>query len=237
MGDNDTKNDAKRMCFLEVKRLCIEKSGTFLESCTEITNYKLTRDEIKTYASAILKVDIVSEEIKFIGESITIIMVVKAVVDANYMKDKIRQIKNDSDLEKKINEQQRQLTQLETKLKNLQRELSTNDIQEILAARKERKELFDKIGELEKIKIDIQTKTKLAVENVELGMTIDEVITVARQPRSTCRSAYGGLRYNYGNVWIIIDNGIVTCLIKAQYFEVWMGRAYYENNKRIAIIK
>ena len=29
MGDNDTKNDAKRICFLEAKRLAVEKAGTY----------------------------------------------------------------------------------------------------------------------------------------------------------------------------------------------------------------
>src|SRR4030043_874461 len=64
MGDNDTKNDAKRICFIEAKRLAIEKAGTYLESTTEIRNFQLTRDEIRTFAAAIIKVDIASEEVK-----------------------------------------------------------------------------------------------------------------------------------------------------------------------------
>ena len=77
MGDNDTKNDAKRICFLEAKRLCIEKAGTYIESNSKVINGKLTRDEIRTYAAAILKVEIVSEETKFIGENAAILMTVK----------------------------------------------------------------------------------------------------------------------------------------------------------------
>ena len=30
MGDNDTKNDAKRLCFIEAKRMLIEKVGTYV---------------------------------------------------------------------------------------------------------------------------------------------------------------------------------------------------------------
>ena len=52
MGDNDTKNDARRICFLEAKRQAIEKAGTYLESTTEIRNFQLTRDEIRTFAGA-----------------------------------------------------------------------------------------------------------------------------------------------------------------------------------------
>ena len=31
LGDNDTRNDAKRIALLEAKRICIEKVGTYVE--------------------------------------------------------------------------------------------------------------------------------------------------------------------------------------------------------------
>jgi hypothetical protein len=40
MGDNDTKNDAKRLCFLEAKRRCLEKVGSYVESLSEVQDYK-----------------------------------------------------------------------------------------------------------------------------------------------------------------------------------------------------
>ncbi len=43
----------------------------------------------------------------------------------------------------------------------------------------DRKEAFEKIDELERIKLDIKAKTRTAIENVELGMTKEEVIRVA----------------------------------------------------------
>ena len=55
MGDNDTKNDAKRICFLEAKRLAIEKAGTYIESSTEIKNFNLTRNEIQLLPEQLLK--------------------------------------------------------------------------------------------------------------------------------------------------------------------------------------
>lgn|GEM_PF-2680902 len=30
MGDNDTKTDARNLCFLYAKKLCMEKAGTFV---------------------------------------------------------------------------------------------------------------------------------------------------------------------------------------------------------------
>ena len=32
MGDNDTKTDARNLCFLNAKKLCMEKTGMFVQS-------------------------------------------------------------------------------------------------------------------------------------------------------------------------------------------------------------
>jgi len=44
------------------QKLAIEKAGTYLESTTEIRNFQLARDEIRTFAGAILKIEIVSRK-------------------------------------------------------------------------------------------------------------------------------------------------------------------------------
>lgn len=69
LGNNDSKNDARRMCFLEVKRKLLEKAGIFIQSHTKVTDFELTKDEISTYAFALLKVDISEENWKFVGEN------------------------------------------------------------------------------------------------------------------------------------------------------------------------
>ncbi len=213
MGDNDTKYDAKRICFLEVKRLAIEKAGTYIESTTEIKNFQLTRDEIRTFAGAIVKVDIASEKIEFIGENPTIFMTVKAEVDIDSFRERVKQIKGDRELEKKIKEQQGQLQTMENRIKDLQKQLTAKDPDEVIKVRRERKDAFDTIDELEKIKLDIRTKTRVASQNIELGMTPQEVISVAGQPR-----AKDGDNYNYGNVWVVFESGVVSCIVNSKVF-------------------
>lgn len=44
MGDNDTKNDVRRLCLIEAKRKVLERVGTFVESNTNVLNYNLTKD-------------------------------------------------------------------------------------------------------------------------------------------------------------------------------------------------
>lgn len=232
MGDNDTKNDAKRICFIEAKRLAIEKAGTYIESSTEVKNFQLTRDEIRTFAGAIVKVDIASEGIKFVGESTVIFMTVKAEVDIESFRDLVKQIKSDRELEKKVKEQQMQLQMMEDKIKNLQRQLTTKDFDEVVKVRQERKQVFENIDELEKIKIEIKTKTRMALENIELGMTPEEVIRVAGKPRAIdVRDA--GRNFNYGDVWVIFAGGIVRCIVNANNYSTGTTCYGYEVNKSV----
>lgn len=226
MGDNDTKNDARRICFLEAKRLAIEKAGTYIESSTEIKNFSLTRDEIKAFAGAIVKVEIASEKIKFVGENQIIFMTVKADVDISSFRERVKQIKSDSELEKKVIDQQRQLQGLEDKLKSLQQQLTTRNVDEAIAIRKERVEAFGKIDELEKIKFTIQSATKSAIENIERGMTPDEVRRIAGEPRSTdkCSSVFS---WNYGRAWVMFIGGVVGCVIHVDKFTGSCGDCGY----------
>ncbi|MDO9228402.1 MAG: hypothetical protein Q7U03_02435 [Syntrophales bacterium] len=232
MGDNDTKNDAKRICFIEAKRLAIEKAGTYIESSTEVKNFQLTRDEIRTFAGAIVKVDIASEEIKFVGETQIILMTVKADVDIDSFRERVKQIKSDRELEKKVVDQQRQLQGMEDKLKNLQQKLTTKNLDEVITLRKERTEAFGKMDELEKVKYEIKSKSKAAVDNVELGMTREEVIKFAGKPRSTTATDL-----NYGNVWVIIEYGVVSCIVKAEVFGKWASCHAYRQFSSYAVIK
>lgn len=46
VGDNDSKNDARQLCFLQAKRKVLEKAGLFIESSLEAQNFQLTKDQI-----------------------------------------------------------------------------------------------------------------------------------------------------------------------------------------------
>ena len=61
MGDNDSRNDARRLCFLEAKRKVLEQAGTFIQSSSEVKNFELTKDQITSYSAAILSVETIQE--------------------------------------------------------------------------------------------------------------------------------------------------------------------------------
>ena len=104
LGDSDTKSDAKKIAFIEAKRLCLEKAGSYIESNTEVLNFRLSKDEIRTYTGGILKVEIVSEEFKVIGENLTLFMEVKADVDLKEVQENLKRVKEDKKFAEKIKE-------------------------------------------------------------------------------------------------------------------------------------
>jgi hypothetical protein len=75
------------------------------------------------------------------------------------------------------------------------------------------------------------------VKNIELGMTPDEVIKVAGKPRYIIEWYTGNLKYNYGNAWVVMENGAVTCLVRSEHFEEYWGKNDYERENPGAIIK
>jgi DNA-binding transcriptional MerR regulator len=240
LGDSDTKSDAKKIAFIEAKRLCLEKAGSYIESKTEVSDFRLSKDEIKTYTGGILKVEIISEEFKAIGENLTLFMKVKAEIDLEEVKESLKRVKEDKKFAEKIKDQEKQLEELEDKIRKLQHQLSSNDFEQTAKVRQERKEVFSKIDELERIKSEIKSKTNLAVENVELGMTSDEVVKLIGKPRSTTAYIYFGSHsqgYNYGNVWIIFEHGIVSCIVKSNYFGNRSDCNKYRTHMRDALIK
>jgi hypothetical protein len=126
---------------------------------------------------------------------------------------------------------------------SIQKELSEPKIRS-----KSHKEPEEKKAEQKEIKsehpYDIRLKAtssdeiiKLDVKNIELGMTEDEVIKAAGKPSFTFEWYSGNLKYKYGNVWVVFENGLVTCLVRAKHFEKYWSRHDYQDRNPKALIK
>jgi hypothetical protein len=222
LGDSDTKSDAKKIAFIEAKRLCIEKAGSYIESNTEVLDFKLSKDEIRTYTGGILKTEIVSEEFKAVGETLTLFMEVKAEVDLNEVRDSLKRVREDRKFAATVKKQENQLQALEDKIRKLQQQLSNNDFDKTAKIRQERKEVFGKIDEIEEIRHKIHSKAKEVVENIDVGMTDSDVLKIAGQPRSkdSCASM---IYYNYGKAWIIFNSRVVACIVPSEIYSKCAG--------------
>ncbi len=230
MGDNDSRNDARHMCFLEAKRIVLEKAGTYIESHTKIRNYRLAKDEISAYSAALLKVETIDEK----WEDMALTLTVKAEVDTRYIEKQLSKIKQDTSVQKKIKDQQSRLQELERTVVKLQKQLATVDAPKAATLRKERNVVFKRIDKIQARKIAIVTKikstTKDALKLIERGMTEIEVISLIGQPRSRGWDR----EWNYGNVWIIFEQGIVGCIVRSKCFK---HRYYCKNHLSSCIVK
>lgn len=225
------------MCFLEVKREVLEKSGVYIEHLSEVRNARLTRDEIFAYSAALLKVKIVKEEWKQVGENMTVEMTVKAKVDKRYIMTGMMKIRRDSSVQKKIDNQQKRLKKLEQKIRNLQKDLEKANGSKALILRKDRNIVFSDIYDLQSLRIgimsNIRASTRDALRYVERGMTPAEVKSLIGAPRAT--ESFTHYYYlNYGDVWLIFASGVLRCLIYSQCFNMLEYSCAHYNNRCVA---
>ena len=59
IGDNDTKDDARKLAMLRAKTMCLEKAGTYLERETIVKDLQLAKHEIKAYTAGIVRIRVV----------------------------------------------------------------------------------------------------------------------------------------------------------------------------------
>jgi len=124
MGDNDTKVEARKIALENAKLLAIEQIGTYLESETIVRDGKLSKDEIRTYTSGILKTSVISEDVSLLENKTTVFKIkIKSNVDIGILEQKIKEIKSDKQREKQINVLQDENVRLLKELERLSSQL------------------------------------------------------------------------------------------------------------------
>ena len=61
-SETDSKLSCRAIALEQVKRLLLEELGTYLEARTEVKNYRLTSDQIRTLTAGIVQTKIVDEK-------------------------------------------------------------------------------------------------------------------------------------------------------------------------------
>lgn len=133
-SEADSKLTCRAISLLQVKRLLLERLGTYLEAKTEIVNHQLTKDEVITLSAGIVKTEILQE--KWNGKTYSLTARIEAdpdgvakAIDALQKddKDENRIKKLDTINEKsidKINELKRELARVQENLILINRDFS-----------------------------------------------------------------------------------------------------------------
>ncbi len=125
-GEADSKLTCRTVSLLEIKRLLLEKIGTYLESRTEIKDFQIQKDEIVALTAGVVKLEILDE--KWNGERYSLTAKIEANPDdiARAIDEFRKQGRSTENFEKikKINDESfEQLRELQARMQQLQTEL------------------------------------------------------------------------------------------------------------------
>lgn len=83
LGENDTRADARRTCYVEARRKAVEQAGTYVESETRVVNLSLSTDEVRAFAAAFVEAELIEEEFLVAGGAFSVRCRVRAKVDTD----------------------------------------------------------------------------------------------------------------------------------------------------------
>jgi hypothetical protein len=193
MGDNDSRNDARQLCFLQAKREILEKAESFIQSHSVINNFELTKDQMTSYSAAVLSVEIVKEDVGLSNDHNTLTLTVKADVDVDQVNALLAAIVVDKSLADRVAQQQQQIHEREEQVQTLNSRLSVVTPGAASELRKERTVVFENIAELDRIQLTatgriareqetIQQKTEMILKYILRDMTPQEVLSLVGEP-------------------------------------------------------
>ena len=81
LGEQDTRAYAEETARAKAMRKIIEQAGVYVESYTEVNNYRVTKDQIKIAARAMIK--IVDEDVKFLENGLLCKVFLKATINTD----------------------------------------------------------------------------------------------------------------------------------------------------------
>ena len=222
LSDNDTRNDARRFCFLNARHNLLKNVKTFFLEKYEPSQYQITGEDVDAYVGVLLQIDTAEEKWDFSDEKISVFMSIRTVVDIDYIGKRIQSIRQDEDLRDKIKKERQKLKAAEEEYAALHKKIFKADPDSALRRRTDKQVISMEMDRLENIEYIITTKTRLIQDKIITGMTIDEVIEIAGQPRATAACKRPDF-LNYGGFWVWVDNGVVIGKIS---IDKWSGPCY-----------
>lgn len=218
LGDNDSRNDARQLCFLQAKREVLEKAESFIQSQSVVNTFELTKDQMTSYSAAVLSVEIVKEDVGLSNGQTTLTLTVKADVDVDQVNTLLAAIVADKSIADRVAQQQQQINELEGQVQTLSSRLSVATQSAASELRKKRTVVFETIAGLDRMQLTatqriareqetIQQKTEMILKYILRDMTPQEVLSLVGEPvkKGLISSSGFGLNWYYGELWICFD--------------------------------
>ncbi len=97
MGDEDSRNQARRYCLLEAKRKLLERVGAWVEGFTSARDFSLTGDALRSFTAGFVKARIEKETVAPSGDTFALTLTVKAELDPEAVRERLIRIAADPD--------------------------------------------------------------------------------------------------------------------------------------------
>ena len=122
LGDHDSKDDARQRCLLEAKRKVLEQAGVYIESASEVKNFDLTKDQITSFAAAVMQVKDTKEEVSFQQGHMSLTLTTTAQVDLAEVRKQLTARQVDAGVREDVSVQKARLNRLEAQLEAMQQQ-------------------------------------------------------------------------------------------------------------------
>jgi len=215
MGDSDTKFEARKIAIEHAKILAAEQIGTYLESEKIVVSGQLTKNEIRTYAAAVIKTTVLSEKLSILNDKTTAFRVnIKASVDIGVLEIKIKELKVDSKRKEQINTLQVENLRLLKELESLSEQLKNDKVVEYKTLRQRRESLLEKI-ELNQNSIRIAFE-KGTLINIALKNK-DTVSEYKNKIDDTFKFIAGNTKFTIGEPQVRYKNDTTDLLVNVEW--------------------
>jgi outer membrane protein assembly factor BamE (lipoprotein component of BamABCDE complex) len=226
IGDNDSRNDARRLCLLEAKRKLLEEAGTYIEASSEVKNLELTKDQITSYSAAILRFETVQESMDFKNGQNALTLTVKADIDTDEVNKRLATLASDRALQKQVEEQQKQLRQHEEAIKRLNAKLAVATPDQTKGLLEERNVVFADMDQINSIHTAAKQRIqKTLLRDCEIaqkmnmfvlkGMNQKEVLAILGEPYKKGSGSDNSWYYGESSLEFDDPRGIAAKLIES----------------------
>ena len=120
-GDNDSKISSRTIALTEVRKLLLEELGVYLETRTEVKDFRLTRDEVAILTGGIVSTEILAE--KWDGR--VYYLKAKLAADPDEVIKSLDRLRKDSERTRELEEMRSSMTALMKENERLKQTLTT----------------------------------------------------------------------------------------------------------------
>ncbi|NTW57701.1 MAG: hypothetical protein HGB21_03555 [Nitrospirae bacterium] len=212
LGDNDSRNDARNICYLNAQRKALERAGVYIESNTLVRDLRLERQDISAFTSAVAKVERIGDQVSDRGGAQVLNCSVRVSIDDKEVQKRMEQLRADSSMRSDLRRQHERIAELENRLEELTRNLGKASNEQALSIRLERSAVVADIRSIEAATRSWEDRTernkKLQMfirEKVKFGMTREEIIAILGPPTQREKSGKmpagwkGWEKFTYGD--------------------------------------